>query len=121
MPPNLSMGIISNDLLNTTALTLGIDYNFNEDVIGYSFNTSYGGFYPILDFGLRLGDRTKTYEEKNGENQTDVWEETSASLGFRIPLDLSVGIHYTKLQLSAATAYTKISNQDFKLQQVYLI
>ncbi|MFA4838915.1 MAG: hypothetical protein WC703_05520 [Candidatus Neomarinimicrobiota bacterium] len=106
-----TFGVMSNDLLNTTAAMLGMTYNANEKSVGYEANVSYAGFFPIIDAGFRYGDRVSTITDDN-EIENDYWNERGFSLGFRIPLDLSIGYHNTSLELGSTLSYLSVNHRE---------
>jgi len=108
-----TLGIYSNDKLNTMSLQAGLNYNVNEKVMSGSLDLSYGGFFPILDAGVSYGGRASTYEDESDEDKWDTWDETSARLGIRVPLNLSKGIHRSALEMGISAAFTDISNKTY--------
>jgi len=108
--PSGSMGIISNNELNTMSLGTGFDYNANEKVMGGWLNLSYAGFFPILDAGVSYGGRASSHDNGEEEKWTS-WNELSARFGMRVPLVLSRGIYYSSLELGISAAYRDISDK----------
>jgi hypothetical protein len=115
-PDTLNLGIRfkSRDILNTTELGVGLYFNTNERSFGGSANLSYAGFYPIIDLSLSHLGRATTYKFTSGEKITDCWLETSATAGFRIPLNISKGIYRKDIFFGASASFTKVSKQDFR-------
>lgn len=109
-PPNLSLSLISTDVLNTTNITGGFEYNYNERTGNVFINASYAGLFPVFDLGLRYGGRVSTYD--NGEYYS--WRETGLSYGISLPLNLSKGIYTSSLSISTNIELQMISKQTYK-------
>jgi hypothetical protein len=90
-PPELSLFFISSDKLSKSSMMAGVKYHVDEKVAGFEWNGSYAGLFPVLDFGVGTGGRSSTYMDENNEQVAYGWRESSARLGFHIPLDLSRG------------------------------
>ena len=103
--------IVSNDIMNTTALGLGIYYNRNEHELGGELSLSYAGFYPIIDTYISKQDRTTIYKLNNGEKYYDSWTERIAALGLQVPLTFLYGAYQRQISLSAYIQATKIDGQ----------
>ena len=110
---NLGAYIYSNNILNTMAAGAGLFYNKNERSLGYLFNASYGGWYPIIDFNVQKIHRSQDYIQ-NSEEQTAFWQETSAAIGLRLPIDLSSGKYQHSFYFSAAAQLTRVSGEDIR-------
>ncbi len=114
-PPNLSLFLTSTDIFNTTNMTGGFEYNYNERTGNVFFGTSYAGLFPVFDLGLRYGGRVSTYD--NGKYYS--WQETGLRYGINLPLNLSKGIYTSSLSIGTSVELRMISNQthkeDFKL------
>ncbi|MEJ2055071.1 MAG: hypothetical protein P8X42_14215 [Calditrichaceae bacterium] len=102
---------ISNDIMNTTALGVGIFYNTNEHEPGAEINLSYAGLYPVIDTYLAKQNRTTIYKISGGGQYEDTWSETSAAVGLRIPMTFIDGIYQRQIAVSAYIQAAKISGQ----------
>lgn len=110
---NLGAFLYSNNILNTFSSGVGLFYNRNEASIGYLFNASYGGWYPIIDLNIQKVHRTQIYHQNTIE-RTANWQETSVALGLRLPVDLSSGKYQHAFYLSASAQITRISGEDIR-------
>ncbi|MDD5765824.1 MAG: hypothetical protein PHW79_06230 [Candidatus Marinimicrobia bacterium] len=108
---NSTFGVISNDLLNTTAVSALMTYNANEKSGGYEAYISYAGLYSIIDAGLRYDNRVSTATTFS-ETEEDYWTERGYSIGFRIPLDLSVDYHNKSLEVSTSLSYLSVNRRE---------
>lgn len=90
--------ISSRDILSTTQVTAGYQYDILEQNGSLYGNVSYQGWYPILDFGFTYGKR----ETETGVLGRDVlfnWTETGVSGGVRIPLILTRSKYLSELEM----------------------
>jgi len=110
---NLGAYIYSNNILNTMSAGVGLFFNRNETSLGYVFNASYGGWYPIIDLDIQKIHRSQDYKQ-NSEQQTAFWQETSATIGLRLPVDLSSGKYQHAFYFSAAAQLTRVSGKDIR-------
>ena len=119
-PDSINMGVrfLSNDILNTTALGIGAFYNRNEKSLGYILNLSYGRFYPVIDFNVQRLHRAVKYRTELNKTKTDVWTETSAIIGLRLPVNLSSGIYRQSFSLAAYAQFTDVRGQKHDYQFV---
>jgi hypothetical protein len=93
------ISVMSQNLLSSSFLTAGYQYDLNEEA-GKVYGTySYRGWYPIIDlyadYGLR---RQFAYLPEKTEIS---WHETNLKAGLRLPLNLRRGKYYAGIQPSA--------------------
>jgi hypothetical protein len=105
----------SKDRLNTMALAFGILFNTNEKKARLKVDGTYAGWFPMIDFGLSHGGRGDEYKDANGIILKDSWTETTADLGWRIPLDLSRGVNNTLLQVGCGASLTHVSGKRIRV------
>ncbi len=103
--------IVSQDIMNTTALALGIYYNRNEHELGGEVSLSYAGLYPIIDTYLSRQNRTTIYKFSDDTKYNDTWTETIVAFGLRLPLTFLHGAYQRQIALSAYIQSTKITGQ----------
>ena len=113
LPPDLGFYLFSNDTLNMASLIGRLTYNLNEKKLGFGVSGLYSGLFPLLDFSLNYGGRSTVYEDQKGERETFSWQETSASLGIHIPLNLSRGNYRTSLSLGSNLSLTSVAGKTF--------
>lgn len=105
------IGATSQDILSTTAISAGFNYNANERT-GYGIGAiSYQGIYPIIDLSAKIGNRGTTLEDTR-----ITWQESGIDLGVRLPLLLTRSKYHESLSMSAATSINQVSgyNADFR-------
>jgi hypothetical protein len=119
-----SIGILSRDLLSTTALSAGYNFDINERTGAWKASASYQGLFPILDLSVSLANRKVDeglypYERIVGGDtvtfQRDLtfeWKETTVQGGIRIPLLLTRSKYYSEINVSDNVGYSQIN--DFK-------
>lgn len=112
------MGVLSQDLLSTTAIQTGIGYDANQKTASYVADVSYQGLYPVLDLSFSSGSRqgSLTLDQpspKPDTTVTDTWRETSLSGGVRLPFVLTHSRFRESLSLSAYGGLTQVS--DYQL------
>ena len=113
LPPVHKFFVYSNDILNRVSLVGSLTYNLNEERFGFGLSGLYSGLFPLLSFDLNYGGRSTVFEDESGEREISSWMETSASLGFTIPLNLSRGLYNTSLSIGSNVSLTSISGKTY--------
>jgi len=97
-PPNLGVGLVSDDRMGLMDATASLIYNTNERTFGFQTGFVYSRFYPILDFSFAdQGRRVQLL------NSVEDFTERTLYTGFQIPLNFSRGYYTTGLTLGAGT------------------
>ena len=114
----LAVGVRAQDILSTSVLSTGYAFNTFENT-GYAYGRlSYQGFFPIIDLEGRIGHRsireTIITQEKNYADSLVSWNEGHASLGLRIPLNLTRSKYFQTLTFSSKIGLTKVSDFNFQ-------
>jgi len=112
LPPYVMYGFISNDFLNTLNLGAQVTYHAGEKVNAYSLSASYAGFRPIIDTEISFGKRAALYDI-NGEEITDVWNETGISATLRFPLNNSEYANYSICEMGLTAGYSKVTEHEY--------
>ena len=107
------LGVNSKDILSTTTISAGLQYDYDERNWLKFASLSYQGLYPILDFSITSGERSTKINTDSGTERHS-WDETSLSAGVRVPLVLTRSKYLRKLTLSAKTIFTSVS--EFTLE-----
>ncbi|RLD64065.1 MAG: hypothetical protein DRJ01_02055 [Bacteroidetes bacterium] len=107
---NISPGfsILSQNKLSTAFIDLGYDFNLNQTVGKYHLGFIYKGFYPIIDTKFNYGEKLDVDQNQN----TITVNEISMSTGIKLPLNISKGKYYRKLQSSVKYDYFKTFSQE---------
>lgn len=108
--PEISVTLLSENVLNTLRTELSYTYNRNESSHRAGVNTIYGGWYfePLIGVS-QTWDRNLTYNR----DTTFYYNEFNAHAGLGLPLNFSSGKQYRFLTLSAT-----VNNQELKLKGI---
>src|SRR5262249_1107991 len=99
-------GIYSQDVLSTTSINAGYQYEINEKTGAFQAGLSYQALYPIVDIQGQIGDREET-NKLSGRSVKFNWKETTGTAGLRIPLTLTNSKYNTLFQISNYVGITK--------------
>ena len=99
----VQIGVFSQDVLSTTSISAGYNYNLDNEDGAFVGRVSYQGFYPILDFEFSKGNRT---------DGSITWDERTIQSGVRVPLLLTKSKYHTELAIGNSVGYRHISNYD---------
>jgi hypothetical protein len=123
-----TLGLVSRDVLSTTSWSLGYNYNVAERSGNWGARFSYQGFYPIIDFGYSIGDRSvnegniniRFIERQSPSNVTSdvtisrnltlTWREQTIESGIRLPFVFTRSKYISGLTLSTTLNYRMVSN-----------
>lgn len=125
-----TLGITSRNILSTTAVSAGYDYNIAENSGSWNATLSYQAWLPIVDVSASFANRSvnegdvqirviernptppkdTTRNEVITRNLTLDWEEKNVSVGLRIPLILTRSKYNSGLTISNNIGYTKVSS-----------
>ncbi len=117
----IALGLRSRDILSTTIFSAGYAHNPFENAGHVYGRMSYQGFFPIIDLEARSGNRR--VEERFRQDGTITeqkieWNETHASLGLRVPLNLTRSKYFKSLTFGSNYEYTHVDNYNFNLRKV---
>jgi hypothetical protein len=85
--PEITLSLYSDNILNTFSNTLFYRYNMNETSHGVGWNTSYGGFFPMLNAGLEY-----TFDRDVLTTRGPLkLNQLEARVGYNIPLNFTAG------------------------------
>mgnify|MGYP002395553846 CR=1 FL=1 len=110
--PNYRLSILSDNILNTLSVSVGGFYNRNENNIGFTADASYGGFYPVINAGLRTRlarTRDSIYTRNDRVRFLDQrWNEYTVFGGLSFPFNLTSGQYFRDLTIGANYEFTAI-------------
>ncbi len=124
-----TLGVTSRDILNTTAVSAGYNYDIAERVGSWNTTVSYQGLLPIIDVSasvanrsvnegdipIRFIERNPTPPQDTTRNEVEIrnlnftWKEQSVTAGLRIPLLLTRSKYNSSLTFSNHIGYTKVT------------
>ncbi|AKD55371.1 TolB-like translocation protein [Spirosoma radiotolerans] len=119
----LAVGLSSQDLLSTTQISVGYNYNQSERAGNAFALLSYQGLYPIIDVSFQRGSRsTSLYIDRvaPGDNsfRTDRWQYNQLTAGFRLPFQLTNSKYSQNLSLSAYYNYLHVTGYDLPYRYI---
>lgn len=89
---NPGVSIMSQNLLSSSFLSAGYQYNMNEEEGKVYGSYSYHGWYPVIDVYADYGLRREVISHALQDEIT--WNETNIKAGLRLPLNLRRGKYY---------------------------
>lgn len=124
-----TIGITSRNILSTTAVSAGYNYNIAEGVGAWNATVSYQGWFPIVDISATMANRSvnegdvdirviernptppqdTTRDEIITRNLTLDWKEKGISAGLRIPLVFTRSKYQSGMTISNAIGYTQVT------------
>jgi len=107
---NDTYSVYMQNLLGSASGTFSYIRNSNQKTNRVAALLSYAGWYPILDLAASAGGRTSGYTDMQNKDVLYHWNEKTASLGLRLPLDLSRNVYSTHVELGVQGAWTDVSN-----------
>lgn len=119
---NVEVGVSSRDVLSTTAISAGYNFDINERTGSWKAGVSYQGFYPILDVNFSKATRSVNegdfrYKKVVGSDTTTVtenltfdWKEQTVEGGLRIPLITTSSRFLSSFTISNYVGYTKVTD-----------
>ncbi|MCB2406831.1 hypothetical protein [Hymenobacter lucidus] len=112
----LSVGIRSQDILNTTQAVLGVGYDQTERTANVSADISYQGLFPILDLGFQRGGRNVAvhFDQKRPLDslRSDRWTYNRVTIGGRLPFNLTRSKYQQFLTLGAYYSGEQVQGYD---------
>lgn len=114
--PRATLAINSVDLLGTTSVAAGVRYNTDERAFGFGVDASYAGWWPVIDASLFRDQRQSTFLFRDSatgpiKQATYRWSEVSATLGARLPLNLTTGLYQHYLQVGGLLTARRTTDQ----------
>ncbi len=115
---NLNLGVASKDLLSTTTIAAGYNYNANENQGQFYTNLTYNGWYPTLNFSYTNGGRqAEFYIDKINPLDSlvnDRWNQQQIVFGVGLPFNFTHSKYIQSMNLGVNAALTQISGYDLK-------
>jgi hypothetical protein len=102
--PEITYSLYSNNVLNTFRNQLFYRYNINETSHGIGLNSSYGGWFPVINAGF-----TYTFNRTiKTTSLTYTLNQLEARLGYNIPLNFSQGKTYKFVNFGSNYVYNQL-------------
>ncbi|WP_226163084.1 TolB family protein [Hymenobacter terricola] len=113
----VSVGLRSQDLLNTTQVFAGVGYDQVERTFSATGALSYQGRYPVLDADVTYGGRDAAIIYK-GTTYRDQWQYTRFTAGLRLPLTLTHSRYLQALSLGTYFLHEQVYNYDLPARKL---
>jgi hypothetical protein len=113
---NFTAGFFSQDVLNSSTISGGFNFNANERVGNWFGNVSIQTFLPIIEIGVKTGARSQIVKFQDGNRRT-VWNEDGINMGLRIPLLLTHSKYHESFSASVRSGITNRRNFEQRLKQ----
>jgi hypothetical protein len=119
---NVNVGVTSRDVLSTTTINAGYNYDLNERTGALKATVSYQALFPIIDVSFTKSNRQVnegsipiTIKKGNittqeARNLTYKWDEQNIEAGLRIPLVTTTSKFISNFTFGNAVGVTQISN-----------
>jgi len=116
---DLFIGVSSKDIMGTSILDLGYEFNYTEETGQWVGNFSYQGIYPVLNFQGYIGNRAINerfpVRDEEGEIVEDTlsrvtWDERGFLIGFELPFKLTRSKYLQDLDLGFNYKYSYVKN-----------
>ena len=108
----VTLGLRSQDLLNTTQAFAGLSYDQTERTLAGLVGLSYQALPVVLDADIQYGGRDVTVQNRKGQLFRDQWRYTCLSTGLRLPLTLTRSKYLQALSLSSYYLHEQVSGYD---------
>ena len=118
----VDIGIASRDIMSTTNIFGGYEFDLNERTGLWKVNLSYQGIGPIIDFNVIWADRsvhegTLTTKVTNADSTTYMnqdlvfkWNERTVETGLRLPLLTTVSKFHSQFEIGNYVGLTHVTD-----------
>ena len=114
----VSVGLRSQDLLNTTQVFAGVGYDQVERTFSATGALSYQGRYPVLDADVTYGGRDAAIVYQ-GKTYRDQWQYARFTAGLRLPLTLTHSKYLQALSLGMYFLHEQVYNYNLPARKLY--
>ncbi len=111
----VSVGLRSQDLLNTTQVFAGVGYDQVERTTSVTGALSYQGRFPVFDADVTYGGRDAALLYR-GITYRDQWQYTRFSAGLRLPLNLTHSKYLQALSLGTYYLHEQVYNYNLPVR-----
>ncbi|OGX87243.1 hypothetical protein BEN48_11680 [Hymenobacter glacialis] len=112
----VSLGLRSQDLLNTTQVFAGIGYDQVERTASVIGALSYQAWYPVLDVDVTYGGRDAAILFQNVVYR-DQWRYTRLKAGVRLPLNLTHSKFFQGLSVGTSFLHEQVYDYDLPVRR----
>lgn len=108
--PEFTLSLFSDNMLNTFSNEIYYRYNQDETSHAFGFNSSYGGFFPVINAGLEY---TFNRTFRDTISRIDL-NQIEARIGYNIPLNFTGGRMYRFLNFGSNYVFNQTTIPGFK-------
>lgn len=101
--------LTSQNLLGTSVLSTGVEYNFSEASSRYYLEYDYLGWYPEFKLSIDRSEKTGNFIHANGDTSSFMYYQDGAHLDMNIPFVLNKGKFLQNITLSNRYSYIGIN------------
>ncbi|GAB3582378.1 hypothetical protein GCM10027345_26430 [Hymenobacter daeguensis] len=113
----VSVGLRSQDYLNTTQVFAGLGYDQVERTFSGTGAFSYQGRFPVLDADVTYGGRDAAIIYQ-GKTYRDQWQYARFTAGLRLPLNLTHSRFLEALSLGTYFLHEQVYNYDLPARRI---
>ncbi|ALW84086.1 hypothetical protein AUC43_02605 [Hymenobacter sedentarius] len=114
----VSLGVRSQDLLNTTQVFAGVGYDQVERTASVVGAVSYQALYPVVDVDVTYGGRDAAVLYR-GSTVRDQWRYTRLTAGLRLPLNLTHSKFFQALSVGTYFLHEQVYDYDLPTRKYY--
>ncbi|MGK7397706.1 MAG: hypothetical protein ACNS62_24240 [Candidatus Cyclobacteriaceae bacterium M3_2C_046] len=107
------LGISSQDVLSTTAISAGYEYDANENTGKWLGRVSFQALYPIIDVTVDSQDRNVN-DIIEGREVNFQWNEKTLNVGLRLPFNFTNSKYWERLNVSTNGIFTRAEDVQFE-------
>jgi hypothetical protein len=112
----VSLGLRSQDLLNTTQVFAGVGYDQVERTFSATGALSYQALYPVVDVDVTYGGRDAAVVFR-GETYRDQWQYARVAAGLRLPLNLTHSKFLQALSVGTYFLHERVFGYDLPVRK----
>ncbi|WP_092673045.1 hypothetical protein [Hymenobacter arizonensis] len=112
----VTLGLRSQDLLNTTQIFAGVGYDQVERTASVIGALSYQALYPVLDVDVTYGGRDAAIIYQ-GQTLRDQWRYTRLTAGLRLPLNLTRSKYFQALSIGSYYLHEQVFDYDLPVRR----
>jgi hypothetical protein len=117
---NLLLGVQMKDVLSTTSIDAGYEYNANESTGRWITNISYQGIYPVLNFSASTGTRAVVQDFNVGTPDAPkdstvhlTWHESIIDGSVLLPFNLTHSRYFEYLNISETAGINNVTHYNY--------
>ncbi|WP_046244910.1 hypothetical protein [Hymenobacter terrenus] len=113
----VSVGLRSQDFLNTTQVFAGVGYDQTERTFSATGALSYQALFPVVDVDVTHGGRDAAVLYRGGTYR-DQWQYTRLTAGLRLPLNLTRSKYLQALSLGTYFLHERVYGYNLPTRKI---